>query len=70
MQKFEEMAVESAQYRVTPRSMILRGVNFEKLEHLGEISTKIKTILTQYSVAQAGSNYEKKQVEHLVVLSL
>ena len=41
--------------------MILRGVNFEKLEHLGEISTKIKTILTHYSVAQAGSNYEKNR---------
>ena len=63
MQKFKEMAVDSAQYRVTPRSM------FEKLKHLGEISTKIKTILTHYSVAQAGSNYEKK-VENLVGLSL
>ena len=41
--------------------MILEGVNFEKLEHLGEISTKIKTILTHYSVAQAGSNYEKNR---------
>ena len=69
MQKFKEMAVDSAQYRVTPRSMILWGVNLEKLEHLGEISTKIKTILTHYSVAQAGSNYEKK-VENLVGLSL
>ena len=59
MQKFKEMAVDSTQYTVTPCSMILRGVNFEKLEHLGEISTKIKTILTHYSVAQAGSNYEK-----------
>ena len=53
------MAVDSTQYTVTPCSMILRGVNFEKLEHLGEISTKIKTILTHYSLAQAGSNYEK-----------
>ena len=64
------MAVDSAQYRVTPRSMILRGVLFEKLEHLGEILTKIKTILTHYSVAHANSNYEKKQVENLVGLSL
>ena len=40
--------------------MILRGVNLEKLEHLGKISTKIKTILTHYSVDQAGSNFEKK----------
>ena len=44
---------------LTPRSMILWGVNLEKLEHLGEISTKMETILTHYSVAQAGSNYEK-----------
>ena len=62
MQKFKEMAVDLAQYRVTPRSMILRGVNLKKLEHLGEISTKIKTILTHYySVAQAGSTYEKNR---------
>ena len=60
----------SAQYdsaqSLTPRSMILWGVNFGKLEHLGEISTKIKTILTHYSVAQAGSNYEKNRLKILV----
>ena len=53
------MAVDSVQYKVNPCSMILQRVNFENLEHFGEISTKIKTILTHYSVAQAGSNYEK-----------
>ena len=39
------MQYDTAQ-SLTPCSMILRGVNFEKLEHIGEISTKIKTILT------------------------
>ena len=58
---FKEMAVDFPQYRVTSRSMILRGVNFERLEHLGKISTKIKTILTHNSMAQAGSNYEKNR---------
>ena len=52
------MTVDSAQYRVTPRSIILRGVN---LELLREIFTKIKNILTHYSVAEADLNYVKKR---------
>ena len=66
MQKLKEMAVDSAQYRVTLRSMILRRAWLravwycrESISKNSNISTKIKTILTHYSVAQAGSNYEK-----------
>ena len=39
--------------------MILRRVNLEKLEYLGENETKFENISTQYSVAKADSNYEK-----------
>ena len=53
-----EKAVDSVQYKVTPRSIILRGVNFEKLAYLGGNETKFKNILTSYSVAKAESNYE------------
>ena len=54
------MILRSAQ-SLTLRSMILRGVNLKKLEHLSEISTKTKTSLTHYSVAKASSNYEKNR---------
>ena len=51
---------DSAQYhtagRLAQRSMKLRWVNFEKLEYLDEILTKIVNIITHYSVAQAGWN--------------
>ena len=53
-----EKAVDSAQYRVTPRSIILRGVNFGKLAYLGENEIKFENIFTSYSVAKAESNYE------------
>ena len=41
--------------------MILRGVSFfdAKYEYLGENKTKSETVLTHWSVAQAGSNDEK-----------
>ena len=57
----------AAQYNtagnLTPRSMIpvLRGVNLEKLEYLGENKTQNENILTHYSVAKADSNYEKNR---------
>ena len=38
--------------------MILRGTS-KKYEYLGENETKNKTILTHWSVGQAGSNDEK-----------
>ena len=50
--------------------MILRRVNLEKLEYLGENETKFENISTHYSVAKADSNYEKKQFENLAWLSL
>ena len=40
------MSVDSAQYRVTQRSMILRGVNLKKYEYLGENEIKIENVLT------------------------
>ena len=44
---------------------------FEIFEYLGKNETKNETILTHWSVNQAGSNGEKKLgVETLVVLSL
>ena len=53
---------DSAQYhtvrRLTLRSMILRR-DSEKFEYLSENETKIKNILTQWSVTQAGSNDDK-----------
>ena len=55
------MAVDSVQYRVTPRSTILRGVNLEELEYLGENNTKNENILTHYSVAKEYSNYIKNR---------
>ena len=58
-----EKSHDSAQYdtvrNLTPRRMILRRTS-EKYEYLGEILTKIENILIQWSVAQAGSNDEKK----------
>ena len=42
---------------MTPRSIILRGA-LEKFEYLGENETKNETILTHWSVAQAGLNDE------------
>ena len=44
--------------------MILLG------DGLSEILTELENILIHYSLAQADSNYEKKQVENLVGLSL
>ena len=43
---------------MTQRSIILRGTQ-EKYEYLGENETKNQTVLTHWSVAQAGSNDEK-----------
>ena len=44
------------------------GVNL-KIDSLGEIFTKIENMLTNKSVAQLGSNYEKKlEVKTLVGL--
>ena len=55
---------------VTLPSIILRG-DSEKYEYLSENETIFETILTYWSVAQAGSNDEKKlEVEILVGLSL
>ena len=39
--------------------MILRRVNLEKLQYLGEKETKFENMSTHYSVAKADSNYEK-----------
>ena len=41
--------------------MILRGVSFStlKYEYLGENETKFENILTQWPVAEAGSDDEK-----------
>ena len=44
--------------KLTPRSIILRRGS-EKYEYLSENKTKFETILTHWSVAQAGSNDEK-----------
>ena len=54
---------------MTPRSMILQGAwtlrsmilrrALKKYEYLGEKEIKNETILTQWSLAQAGSNDEK-----------
>ena len=52
------MAIDSTQYRVTLRSIILRG-DCEKFEYLSENETKNENILTHWSVAQADSNDEK-----------
>ena len=42
-----------------------------KFQYLSEILTKVKIILTRWSVAQAGLNNEKKlEVENLVGLFL
>ena len=50
--------------------MLLRGTS-EKYEYLGENETKNQTVLTHWSVAQAGSNDEKKtELENLIGLSL
>ena len=63
VQKFEDVAVDSTQYdttqNLTLRSIILRG-DSEKFEYLSEDETKNENILTHWSVAQAGSNDEKK----------
>ena len=57
--------LDSAQYdtvqNLTTRSMILRGVNLEKLEYLGENEIKFENISAHYSVARADSNYEKNR---------
>ena len=57
-----EKSLDSAQYNtarnLTPRSMIQRGTS-KQFEYLGENKTKNETILTHWSVAQTGSNYEK-----------
>ena len=58
------MAVDSAQYdtaqNLTLLTMLLRGTS-EKYEYLGENETKNQTILTHWSVAQAGSNDENNR---------
>ena len=58
----ESAHYDSAQYHtarnLTPCSIILGGTP-EKYEYLGESETKNQTILTHWSVAQAGSNDEK-----------
>ena len=60
--KDTEKSHDSTQYdaahNLTPPRIILRGA-LEKFEYLGENETKKKTILTHWSVAQAGSNDEK-----------
>ena len=66
--KVTEKSLDSAQYDTAqnfiPRSMILRGTS-KKFEYLGENETKNETILTHWSVAQAGSNYEKNWVSKI-----
>ena len=56
------MELDFAQYHtagnLTPRSIILRRTS-EKYEYLDENETKNETVLTHWSVAQAGSNDEK-----------
>ena len=54
------MGVDSPGSWVTLRSMIPRGDFYKKFEQLCKILTKIGNILTHFSVAQAGVNYEKK----------
>ena len=67
VQKFEDVAVDSVKYRsdsaqfdtaqsLTPLSIILRG-DSEKYEYLGENETKFVTILSHWSVTEAGSNF-------------
>ena len=46
--------------------MILRRVNLDKLEYLGENKTKFENISTHYSVAKADSNYEKNSSKILL----
>ena len=65
--------LDSAQYgtagNLTLHSIILHGTP-EKYEYLSENKTKNETVLTHWSVAQAGSKDEKKLgVENLVGLS-
>ena len=43
---------------------------YTKIQIIGENMTKIKTILTHWSLAQAGSSNEKNGVKNLVGLSL
>ena len=66
--KDTEKSLDSGQYdtsqNLTPRSMILRGT-LKKFEYLGENEIKIDTILTHWSVAQAGSNDEKNWVSKI-----
>ena len=54
--------IDSAQYdtarNLTLRSMILRGTS-KKYKYLGKNQIKNETILTHWSVGQAGSNDEK-----------
>ena len=40
------------------------------IEKFEKLITKIENILTQWLVAQVGSNYEKLEVENLIGLSL
>ena len=54
--------IDSAQYH-TPGK-------FRKIRITGEILTKIENIVNHWSVAQAGHNDKKLEVENLVGLSL
>ena len=57
--KDTEKSLDSAQYdtaqNLTLRSMIMHGTS-KQFEYFGENETKNETILTHWSVAQAGSN--------------
>ena len=53
MQKFEDVSLDSAQYRVTPRSIILRGVKFRAVSYCAELSPQIwLPDSTQYDTAR------------------
>ena len=56
--------------KLTRRDMKLQGDWLAGYWELGEFLTKIENILTHWSVAQVGSNYEKKKFENLAELSL
>ena len=62
LNKDMEKSLDSAQYdtarNLTQRSIILRRTS-KKFEYLGENETEFQTVLTHWSVAQAGSNDEK-----------
>ena len=64
--------LDFAQYdtaqNLTPRSMILRRVNLEKLEYLGENETKFVNISTHYSVPARQTRIMKKKNSSKILL--